>query len=373
MPADAAAANPVDLLAAVSPEQYERALGIVGRDANVDSVVVIYITAHPHHSGGDGAPPSTGAERSQHVAAAVARGAGAVPAEKPVLPVVMARGTATDQLASGPRGRLPVFALPEDAARALAAAARYARWRARPAGTVLELDSFAEQAIRAVVDRVLAGADGPRWASPQDAATVLRAAGIEVAAGEEVAPADAVAAAERLGYPLVAKAVASGLVHRGDRGGVQLDLDSAEAVEAAVGKLRAGVPELTAVLLPRQVERSIEAMAGVTTHATFGPLVTCGIGGVIVELLRDASYRLPPVTDVDAEEMIDRLRLSPLLAGYRGGPVGDRAALAELIRRVSALLDVMPELRELDLNPVIVRAPGAGAIVVDAKMQLVRS
>ena len=361
MPADAAAANPVDLLAAVSPEQYERALGIVGRDANVDSVVVIYITAHPHHSGGDGAPPSTGAERSQHVAAAVARGAGAVPAEKPVLPVVMARGTATDQLASGPRGR------------ALAAAARYARWRARPAGTVLELDSFAEQAIRAVVDRVLAGADGPRWASPQDAATVLRAAGIEVAAGEEVAPADAVAAAERLGYPLVAKAVASGLVHRGDRGGVQLDLDSAEAVEAAVGKLRAGVPELTAVLLPRQVERSIEAMAGVTTHATFGPLVTCGIGGVIVELLRDASYRLPPVTDVDAEEMIDRLRLSPLLAGYRGGPVGDRAALAELIRRVSALLDVMPELRELDLNPVIVRAPGAGAIVVDAKMQLVRS
>ena len=358
LPADATAANPVDI-AAVGPDQYEHALAIVGRDANVDSVVVNYIT---HLEG-----------RSDDIAAAIARGAGAVPIEKPVLVVFMARGAATDRLARGPRGRLPVYDVPEGAARALAAAARYARWRARPTGMVLELDSFAEQAIRAVVERVLAGADGPRWASPHDAATVLRAAGIEVAAGEEVPPADAVNAAERLGYPLVAKAVARGLVHRSDRGGVQLDLHSAEAVETAVTKLRAGVPELTAVLLQRQVEPGIEAVVGVINDPTFGPLVACGLGGAMVELLRDVSYRLPPVTDVDAEEMIDRLRLSPLLAGYRGAPAGDRAALVELIRRVSALVDIVPELRELDLNPVIVRTPGAGAIVVDAKMRLVRS
>ena len=372
LPADAAAANPVDLLAAVSPAQYERALGIVGRDPNVDSVVAMYIDAHPRRSGGDGAPPSIGG-RGAEIAAAIARGAGAVSAEKPVLVVFMARSAATEPLASGPRGRVPVFDVPEGAARALAAAARYARWRARPPGTVLELDSFAEQAIRAVVDRVLAGADGPRWASPHDAATVLRAAGIEVAAGEEVPPADAVNAAERLGYPLVAKAVAPGLVHRSDRGGVQLDLHSAHAVEAAVMNLRAGVPELTAVWVQRQIEPGIEAVVGVINDPTFGPLVACGLGGVVVELLRDVSYRLPPVTDVDADEMIDRLRLSPLLAGYRGAPAGDRTALAGLIRRVSALVDIVPELRELDLNPVIVRTPGAGAIVVDARMRLVRS
>ena len=184
---------------------------------------------------------------------------------------------------------------------------------------------------------------------------------------------DAVAAAERLGYPLVAKAVAPGLVHRSDRGGVQLDLRSGEAVEAAVAKLRAGVPELTSVLLQRQVEPGIEALVGVTSDPTFGPLVVCGLGGVLVELLRDVSYRLPPVTDVDAAEMIDRLRLAPLLAGYRGSPAGDRAALVDLIRRVSALVELVPELRELDLNPVMVLPPGRGAVVVDAKMQLAPS
>lgn len=359
MPPNAAATNPLQLRAAVRPEQYEDALSIVGRDANVDSVVVLHMTH----------VPGRGAE----IEAAIACGAGRVPAEKPVLAVFMARDAAAAPLAVGTRGRLPTFDAPEAAALALAAAARYGRWRDRPAGTVLELDSFSEQAIRAVVERVLAGADRQEWTSPEDAATVLRAAGIEVPAGEEVVPADAPGAAERLGYPLVAKAVAPGLVHRSDRGGVQLDLRSAEAVAAAVLKLRAGVPELTAVLLQRQVERGIEAVVGVTSDPTFGPLVTCGLGGAMVELLRDVSYRLPPVTDVDAEEMIGRLRLAPLLAGYRGGPAGDRAALVDLVRRVSALVDVVPELRELHLSPVIVRAPGAGAVTVDAKMRLVGS
>jgi acetyl coenzyme A synthetase (ADP forming)-like protein len=358
LPAAAGLANPIDLLAAASPEQYERAVALVGGDPAVDAVAVIYIT-----------PLEV---RSEDIAAAIARGAGAVPGEKPVLVVFMARGATPGALATGPRGRLPVFEVPEDAARALAATVRYAGWRARPTGTVLELDSFAEHAIRAVVDRVLAGADAPLWASPQDAATILRAAGVDVAAGEEVAVDDAVGAAERLGYPLVAKAVAPGLVHRSDRGGVQLDLDSGEAVAAAVAALRASVPELTAVLLQRQVEKGIEALVGVTCDPIFGPLVVCGLGGVLVELLRDVSYRLPPVTDVDAAEMLDRLRLAPLLAGYRGSPAGDRAALADLVRRVSALIEIVPELRELDLNPVMVLPPGRGAVVVDAKMQLAR-
>src|SRR4030095_2345114 len=154
--ADAAAVNPVDMLAVVSAEQYERALGIIGGDANVDSVVAIYITT-PRPPGGDGAPPSIGKGEGEDIAAAIARGAAAVPAEKPVLVVFLARGAAATPMASGPRGRLPVFDAPAAAARALAAAARYARWRARPTGTVLELDAFAEQAIRAVVERVLAG------------------------------------------------------------------------------------------------------------------------------------------------------------------------------------------------------------------------
>jgi acyl-CoA synthetase (NDP forming) len=294
-----------------------------------------------------------------------------VPGDKPILGVFMARGGTPAALATGPRGRLPVFEFPENAARALAAAVRYGRWRSRPAGTALELDPFAERAIRAVVDRVMAPpATGPVWMAPNDVMTILRAAGIACAAAEEVAADDAVAAAERVGYPLVAKAVAPGLVHKSDIGGVVLDLDSADAVRDATAQLRARVPQLTSVLLQRQVPGDIEALVGVTSDPTFGPLVICGLGGVLVELLRDASYRLPPVTDADANEMLDTLRLAPLLAGYRGAPAGDRAALVDVVRRVSALVEIIPELRELDLNPVMVLPPGQGAVVVDAKIQL---
>jgi acyl-CoA synthetase (NDP forming) len=137
-----------------------------------------------------------------------------------------------------------------------------------------------------------------------------------------------------------------------------------------VAQLRERVPELAAVLLQRQIDGAVEALVGVIADPTFGPLVVCGSGGVLVELLRDAAYRLPPVTDVDAAEMIDPLRLATLLAGYRGRPAGDRAALADVVCRVSALVEIVPEIRELDLNPVMVRAPGCGAVVVDARLRI---
>lgn len=349
--------NPVDMTVAAAGDAYARAIELVGADANVDAMVAIYITALT--------------TRPDEIAAGIARGAGLVPAEKPVMSVFMG-GTAPPVLHGGARGRLPVFEFPENAARALAAAARYAAWRRRPRGTALELDHFAEQAIRAVVDRLLAEATGPLWVPPRELATILRAAGIECAAGEEVARADAVATAERLGYPLVAKAVAPGLVHKSDRGGVVLGLDNAAAVSAAVTQLQERIPELDGVLLQRYVPGGIEALVGVTSDRLFGPLVLCGIGGVLVELLRDIAYRLPPVTDRDAGDMIASLRLAPLLDGYRGAPAGDRAALADVIRRVSALVDIVPELRDLDLNPIKVLTPGTGAVVVDARMRLER-
>ena len=351
-------ANPIDMTATASPENYTSAMALLGADAAVDAVVAIYI-----------APLTT---RTEATAAAIASGAGAVPAEKPVLAVLMGAEHVPPALHGGPRGRLPTYDFPENAARALGAVARYARWRGRPPGAAVTLAPFAERAIRAVVDRLLAGVSGALWVPPNDVATVLRAAGIACVVAETVAPGDAVAAAERLGYPLVAKAVAPGLVHKSDVGGVVLGLRSAADVAAAAARLRERIAGLEAVLLQRQVDGALEALVGVTCDPIFGPLVVCGIGGVLVELLRDTSYRLPPVTDVDAAEMIDGLRLARLLDGYRGSPAGDRAALAEVIRRVSALVELVPELRELDLNPVMVLAPGRGAVVVDARMRLER-
>jgi acetate---CoA ligase (ADP-forming) len=135
-------------------------------------------------------------------------------------------------------------------------------------------------------------------------------------------------------------------------------------------RLEAAGHPLEAVLLQRQVSGGLEALVGVVGDPTFGPLVVCGLGGVQVELLRDASFRMPPVTDLDAREMIDRLRLKALFDGYRGSAPADRPALESLIQRVSALVEALPELRELDLNPVKVLRPGEGVLVVDARLRV---
>jgi acyl-CoA synthetase (NDP forming) len=177
-----------------------------------------------------------------------------------------------------------------------------------------------------------------------------------------------------MGYPLVAKAVAPGLVHKTDVGGVMLGLTSSGEVEGAVRameeRLRAAGHTLESILLQAEVRGGIESLVGVVGDPTFGPLVVCGLGGVHAELLRDAAFRLTPVSDLDAEEMVDSLRLRALLDGYRGSPPGDRRALVDLIQRVSALTDALPELREMDLNPVRVLAPGEGVLVLDARLQV---
>ena len=360
LPGNASVANPVDMIASATPEQYARTIEVVGRDAGVDAVVAIYV------------PPMV--TDPETIAAAIARGAGTVPVEKPVLTVFLSARGAPAVLGGGPRGALPSYAFPENAARALAAAVRYGAWKRRERGTALVLEPFARDAVRAVVDRAIAGATEPRWLDAADTATILRAVGIQLAETEIVAPREAVETAERLGYPLVAKAVSPGLVHKTDVGGVVVGINTPAEMAAAVQRLetnlRAVGRPLEAVMLQRLVANGVEALVGVTTDPTFGPLLVCGLGGTLVELLRDVAHHLVPVTDRDAEEMLARLRTSRLLDGYRGAAPGDRAALVDVVRRVSALVDVVPELEELDLNPVKVLAPGAGAVVIDARIRL---
>ncbi len=363
LPPQAGLSNPVDMIASATPEQYERAIEAVGNDGCIDSLIVIYIPILE--------------TTPEAIARAIASGAGKVPAHKPVLSVFLSSRGAPMLLSTGPRGRIPCFTFPENAAMALAAAERYGRWRTKPRGTAIALEPFREKAVRTVIDRVLAGARGSVWLEPADLATVLRSAGIEFANGEMVLPATvsrAVETAERLGYPLVAKAIAPGLLHKSDVGGVILGLSSAKDVEAAVatleGRMRAAGLALDGVFLQREVPGGVEALVGVTTDPTFGPLIVCGLGGVLVELLNDVSFRLPPVSDVDAEEMLSKLRSRRILDGYRGAPPGDRQALVTLIQRVSALVEAAPEILEMDLNPVKVLPPGKGVIVVDGRMRV---
>jgi acetyltransferase len=130
---------------------------------------------------------------------------------------------------------------------------------------------------------------------------------------------------------------------------------------------------LEGFLLQRQFDGGIEALVGVTSDPSLGPIVVAGLGGVQVELLGDVSFRLPPVSDVDAREMLERIKAKKLFDGFRGSPPGDRNALIDVIVKISALVEIIPELTELDLNPVKVFPPGRSAVVVDGRLRVSRA
>lgn len=357
LPAHAGLGNPIDMIAGAPPECYERAIEIVGRDPNVDAVVAIYV------------PPLV--TNPEEIAAAIARGAGRLPSHKPIATVFMSSKGTPALLSRGPRGPLPSYTFPENAALALSAAARYGAWRRKPTGRPFSPTIEQEQRIRTIVRGHVAGHPGKSWLPMAEIAKLLSAIGIRMAAYRETPPTPGAAAraAREIGFPVVLKAIAPDLVHKSDVGGVALDLRDEAAVHAAARAMQARLA-LTGFVVQEQVPRGIEALVGMTYDASLGPLLVAGIGGIAVELYKDVAFRVTPLTDIEAKEMLDSLRGRALLDGFRGAPAGDRAALVDVMMKISALIELVPELCELDLNPVIVLEPGKGAIVVDARMRL---
>ncbi len=362
LPAQAGLSNPIDMIASASPEQYERAIEVVAGDPAIDALVVVYV------------PPLV--TQPEEIAAAIARGASKVPAEKPIASVFLsARGT-PPALSSGARGKIPSYSFPENAAIALAHATRYGEWRRRPTGQVMHLDGERERQVREAIGRARGDRSAATWLEPHDALDLLARAGVPLAPWRRTAaqPEAAAAAADAIGYPVVLKAIAPGLLHKTEAGGVALALSSRDAVLAAAGSMAArfsaaGIA-LAGFLVQEQVRPGVEALVGITSDPSFGPLIVAGLGGVQVELLRDVAVRLTPLSDLDAGEMLAGLRAGRLLDGFRGAPPADRAALVEIIRRVAALAEIAPEIAELDLNPVMVLPAGQGAVVADARVRL---
>jgi acetyl coenzyme A synthetase (ADP forming)-like protein len=353
LPAAASARNPVDLVASASAGAYERAVRTVLADEAVDAAIVIFI------------PPLV--TRADDVARAVSAAAAGSP--KPVLANFLALGGGPEELRSD-EATVPSFAYPEAAAKALAHAASYAEWRSRPAGDVPDLADVDEDATREVVERALDGAVEGVWLDAVAAGELLGAYGVPVAPTAHVwSAADASDAATRIGYPAVLKAGSPSIVHKTDVGAVRLDLRSPDEVRAAFEGMAAGLgDDMGGAIVQAMAEPGVEVIVGVVQDPLFGPLVMFGTGGTAVELLGDRSFRVLPLTDVDAHELVRSTRGSPLLFGYRGAPPCDVAALEDLLLRVGRLVDDVPELAEMDLNPVIVSS--TGAVAVDAKIRL---
>ncbi|MGE0448200.1 MAG: GNAT family N-acetyltransferase [Vicinamibacterales bacterium] len=348
LPAAASVNNPVDMLASAPAEHYREALTTILRDDGVDSVICIFI------------PPLV--TEPEPVAAAIAAAA-AQARDKPVLGVFMRADGAPTSLAP-----IPSYAFPESAALALARVTAYAQWRAKPIVPAPPLDRFDTDAAARIVKTVMARGGG--WALPDEAQGLLAAAGIGTAPSRVAATADAAAdAAARVGFPVAMKALGPTLLHKTERKAVVLNLTDEAAVRGTYAEFSARfAAEMTAVLVQRMVPGGVEMIVGAYHDPVFGPLVACGTGGVLVDVLADTAFRLHPLTGSDAVEMIDELRGARLLRGYRGAPPADEAALRDVLLRISALLGTAAEIQELDLNPVIVLPDGAR--VADVRVRI---
>jgi acetyl coenzyme A synthetase (ADP forming)-like protein len=348
LPAEASVANPVDMLGGATAATYAAVVPRVLADPRVDALIVLF------------AP--TVAATAEEVAVEVEEAARAAGGDKPVLAVIMTAAGIPEPLRALNR-HVASFAYPESAARALGRAAERAEWLRAPQGNVVEPEVIDRDAARGVVDRALAGGEDA-WLAPADTRELLLAYGIPLVPERVAADAhEAVRAAAELGFPVVVKSAVPG-AHKTESGGIALDLRDEAAVRAAAERIGG------AVLVQPMIQGGAELLAGVVQDPVFGPLVAFGPGGVFAELIGEAAFRIAPLTDTDATELVTSGKAGRLVAGFRGAAPADADALADLVLRLARLGDDLPAVAELDLNPVL--ALPDRCVAVDARVRVTR-
>jgi acetate---CoA ligase (ADP-forming) len=356
--AEASVVNPVDMIASAREEQYEVCVGAVTADPNVDAIIVIFTSLEMFDS--------------LKIAEGIMRGVAGT--DKPVLVCFMGKVSSKPAIGRLKAARLPVFTFPEEAAQALHALVRYRQWLARPAGTIPTFDDFDRATIRTIFDGVRS--DGREALTLAEAQRVVEACGVPVAPWREASnAAEAAQAAEAVGFPVALKVSSSRLTHKSDVGGVRLKLADAEAVGTAATEMMAVVASHDAdatLVVQRMITRGTEVIVGSSADPKFGHLMMFGLGGIFVEILKDVAFRVHPISDLDAHEMLEGIKSAPILKGARGHAPVDAGVLRETLLRVNQLLTVFPEVEEFDLNPFIAGPDRASSMAVDARMRLKR-
>ncbi|MEU2628175.1 GNAT family N-acetyltransferase [Kitasatospora sp. NPDC007106] len=369
--------SPVDLTTAATGENFRIALGTALGDPAVDAVIAVAIPPIGVHGGGAPEPD----DEPEVAAALLDAGERARELGKPLLLTHLALGGLAERLRAG---RIPAFPAPERAVHALANAVHYAEWRRRSAeaertARIPELEGIDEARARALVEGALGTRlavaartqpGGARFTLPEaDAEALLGCYGIAV---RPVLPApdeeSAVRAARRLGYPVALKATADHLRHRPDLGSVRLDLDGEEGLRRAHRELDAllGGAAQARLVVQQLAPRGVDTVIGAAVDPAVGAILSFGLAGAPAELLGDLAHRLVPATDRDVAALIREVRAAPLLFGWRGADPVDTGALEELLLRVSRLVDDLPEVASVDLEPVVVAPQGLavlGAVV----------
>ncbi len=347
----AAAANPVDLTADGTAAMLEQALEIVLRDDAIDAVIVVVIET-----------PAISAAASRETVAQAAHDAGK--------PVVVCSVELNPPLDTGAADVAEVPS-PERVAAALGHVCRYAEWRQRPLFPTAEPEELSDlPAISEIVASTLATSPSGGWLELDQGARLLAACGVSVLPTHGAATAEeAAAVAEAVGFPVVLKARSGDVVHKTDVGGVALNLGNSQAVRGAYETMESRLgPRMGGAVIQPMAPWGVEAIVGLASDPDFGPVVMVGLGGVMTDLLRDRAFAVPPLGPGVADAMLASLRAAPLLDGYRGSPKVDRQALVSILERIAQVAEEVPELTELDLNPILVSP--AGALVVDCKARL---
>ena len=343
LPECAAVTNPVDTTAAIGAGLFREAIDLVAAGQNIDAVLAVV------------APTALG---DLHV---TAPGSG-----KPAVGVVLGQAETVEVGDGG----VPSYAFPENAGRALAHAWSYGRWRARPAGQPPALDGMRPAEVRSIIDSSLKAVPDGCWLPPRETLRLLEAYGLPLVPWRWADSMEgAVSMASELGGRVALKAQVPGVVHKSAAGALQLDLRGPAEVRRAYRWLKRRFGDsLQGVLVQAMGEAGVEVLCGAVQDDVFGPVVVFGTGGVDTDAAGDRAARLAPLTEADADELIDEVRAAALLRGHPGRRPGDLDGLRDALTRLSQLVHDHPEIAELDLNPMIVRPEGVQA--VDARMRL---
>ncbi len=358
LPAVCSRNNPVDGIGDATPERYRDALAILGRAPEVDGIVLIMTVQAMT------APSAT--------AAAVAEAARSPEFAKPLLASFIGligteEGSYLDELG------IPEFNMPEMAVSAMGALARRGAWLMReeppkpdlsrhPAPDLAHAKALVEGALAAQVENTDLAL----------ARRILEAAGVRynrsATAKDER---EAVRMAEEIGYPVVLKLISNDVIHKSDVGGVVLDIVGGDGVRAACASIRENVEKqqpgarIDGFTIEEQV-KGTEIIVGTSRDPQFGPMMMVGMGGIFVEVYKDVAFRIVPLSRRDALDMIDEIRAQPLLNGARKRPKLDRSELAEVLLRISDLVEACPGIREVDLNPLVITEQGL--VAIDARV-----
>jgi len=358
LPPNASLNNPMDLIAEAQHEQYEVALKAMLKQNNIHAALVILTP--------------TAFTDVEKIAKSIIKVAKKI--KKPLVSCLLGVYDVSKGIDLLEENNIPDFRFPESAARALAEMAKFTSWLNRPKTRVKKY-TVDKQKAKKIIEEVKS--EGRSFLLEQEGYDVLKAYGFPVVkAALACSEVEALSAAEKIGFPVVMKIASPDILHKFDVGGVVLDVknknEAQKAYNAILRNIRAKMPkaEITGILVEEMAAEGKEVILGMNYDEQFGPILMFGMGGIYVEALEDVMFRLAPIRELTADMMIAKTKTYKILDGFRGGPVYDTEAISDCLKRLSQLVTDLEDIKELDINPLIVYEKGKGCRIVDARIIL---